>query len=594
MWFHFSPPDGGDWSVETARAFLPPSRSQDAARAYWIVRGMPTPPGDMLDVTGLITGIRAPQRRLARVARRLMPFSQSLDLPAVPGEAEALLLLSLGKEVRLAWPPGRHPWEALHQALQEKPGDVTRVLLYGLAAAALILTRAGQTTLGPWFTAAVMYAQNLIAPLVHEIDQRGPSPLLSRKAIQARAEAMTDALLRGDVQAVERLGADVRGPGNVPRLLYEIGRRLWHLEVSQRGFLDTLSQEKERQGLTGFHAALFHLLVEGARREVVGEVTVPAMTIPARPHEVVVRVEAPWQAMGAWHQYLETRTWPDILPQGHVQWLFPEGIQAAVPGQDTRAYRLTTPPEPEDEDLARTCQAFARALIERARERAVFRPFGRYLVELPPEVGLEAWGVKALAVAATPDALYVRLVTDAEGYAPVVRWSPELESPRLSPFLLNEGGRAVLDAALAALWHDLTTEPEGAFREAPQSAAPRAGRERRPSLGTRGPRPRYFPRRAPVRLRGQMWGEIDDGEGQRRRPALHFVMGHLRRLPPGYRASPEARSLAEEHGVILPPGFTHVRPHFRGGKEGPEAGTRAVPQARLHSLVALMRGFRKV
>ena len=46
---------------------------------------------------------------------------------------------------------------------------------------------------------------------------------------------------------------------------------------------------------------------------------------------------------------------------------------------------------------------------------------------------------------------------------------------------------------------------------------------------------------------------------------LEAVAGHLRRLRPGASASHEARRAAEAAGIHLPPGFTWVRPHHRGG-----------------------------
>ncbi len=54
---------------------------------------------------------------------------------------------------------------------------------------------------------------------------------------------------------------------------------------------------------------------------------------------------------------------------------------------------------------------------------------------------------------------------------------------------------------------------------------------------------------------------------ERRAPRPHAVAGHLRRV--SGRASEEARRAAEEYRVVLPEGFTFVRPHVRGRKEDP-------------------------
>lgn len=52
------------------------------------------------------------------------------------------------------------------------------------------------------------------------------------------------------------------------------------------------------------------------------------------------------------------------------------------------------------------------------------------------------------------------------------------------------------------------------------------------------------------------------------------VINHLRKLPEGYKASPQARRLAwEEEGITLPPeGITYVRRHIRGTEEDTSAG----------------------
>lgn len=52
---------------------------------------------------------------------------------------------------------------------------------------------------------------------------------------------------------------------------------------------------------------------------------------------------------------------------------------------------------------------------------------------------------------------------------------------------------------------------------------------------------------------------------ERRAPRPHTVAGHLRRI--SGRASEAARRAAEEYRVVLPEGFTFVRPHVRGEKK---------------------------
>ncbi len=47
----------------------------------------------------------------------------------------------------------------------------------------------------------------------------------------------------------------------------------------------------------------------------------------------------------------------------------------------------------------------------------------------------------------------------------------------------------------------------------------------------------------------------------------HGVIWHIRRLPQGKRATPEARRRAKEHGIVLAENETYVRPHERGKGE---------------------------
>jgi len=75
----------------------------------------------------------------------------------------------------------------------------------------------------------------------------------------------------------------------------------------------------------------------------------------------------------------------------------------------------------------------------------------------------------------------------------------------------------------------------------------------------------------------------EDGQqmGQHRDMAKHDVIDHLRRLPPGYSASPKARALClEEFGQEIPEGHTYVRRHNRGSIDVPHKGHRMVKNPR--------------
>lgn len=65
--------------------------------------------------------------------------------------------------------------------------------------------------------------------------------------------------------------------------------------------------------------------------------------------------------------------------------------------------------------------------------------------------------------------------------------------------------------------------------------------------------------------------EIEQAEAdtvkRSREISRHEVVWHIRRLPPGKKATPEARKRAEAHGIVLAENETYVRPHERGKGE---------------------------
>ena len=93
----------------------------------------------------------------------------------------------------------------------------------------------------------------------------------------------------------------------------------------------------------------------------------------------------------------------------------------------------------------------------------------------------------------------------------------------------------------------------------------------RSSEGSRGERENAFN----LRLRGHSTETYipSDGEGGQRRITIHHyntafstVTGHIRRLPPGHRASSDALAEAEKHSIHLVPGQTFVKEHTRGSE----------------------------
>lgn len=69
----------------------------------------------------------------------------------------------------------------------------------------------------------------------------------------------------------------------------------------------------------------------------------------------------------------------------------------------------------------------------------------------------------------------------------------------------------------------------------------------------------------------------------------HGVAGHLRRLAERWKRSPEAEEAARVFGVVLPDGYTFLRPFVRGGDgEGDEASLAARVILRSRGLASLV------
>lgn len=218
---------------------------------------------------------------------------------------------------------------------------------------------------------------------------------------------------------------------------------------------------------------------------------------------------------------------------------------------------------PADADLAR---GLWHALAARAQAEGRYRPSGRFRVRAPDLPLFRRAGVTALRVAADPHGLWVQLMGE-RGPGEIFRFDQEMP-PR--PDLAADPAWV---AAAAALWHDLVVGIPARSRHGAgeDRQAEHLSEKRDQPVPSSGSQPLVLPR--PFRISASPgkdrepeaeWGEPKELEHLRR--AAHMVRGHLRRLPPGWSASAEARELAEIFGVILPEGYTFVRPHLRGDR----------------------------
>lgn len=237
-----------------------------------------------------------------------------------------------------------------------------------------------------------------------------------------------------------------------------------------------------------------------------------------------------------------------------------------------------TPPTP-DRDMA---TALSRQFLREAKREAVYAPTGAFIVDVPDDLHLSAWGVRRLKIWCEPDCLWCGVVDDDEELSCIFQWSPG--SP-LRSWLPHELIKPALQATLAALWRDLRIAGEDVF---PAYGSARSKWRQRQSTSRR------TRKRLPTKKRYMLedrrtWGSKEEHDAIRRR--AHGVRGHLRQLPEGWQRSEDAVELARAHSLSLPDGFTFVRPHVRGGKNGDEA---EVPEATivqaqgLSSLVTLL------
>ena len=222
--------------------------------------------------------------------------------------------------------------------------------------------------------------------------------------------------------------------------------------------------------------------------------------------------------------------------------------------------------------------ALIEALIDDGQENAHYIPYGTFAVMLPQDV-LDAQinsqnvmtGLRIYVTPEKPDTVWFRMAFGdrLEPKGLILKWVARTgENTPNDRNLSNDV--TWLSAILAAIWRDLRVAGPDALSTAKgkQPKSGRSSRRRRSSHIAKTP-VRTLPRRRHDRgyeISGvREWGTPEARERARRR--AHYVSGFIRRLPYGYHRSEAAYQSALEYGIVLPEGYTWVRPHVRGGDD---------------------------
>lgn len=214
----------------------------------------------------------------------------------------------------------------------------------------------------------------------------------------------------------------------------------------------------------------------------------------------------------------------------------------------------------------------AATLVRVAENQKRYVPQGDFFLRLPENIQ-HLIGVDTLRLIIDPNGIWViPYAPDKDRYDQSFRYNPYTPA-RLSPAICGSGYREILDVILSALWHDLLTGGNSSLSPHP---TPRPYRAVSPASHAstarpqRGQTPVYTPlrrRTETISIEGwHSWGSDEERRIIQRR--AHQVRGFLRRLPHGQRPSEQAIDNALFYGLIVPDGYTFVRPHVRGRQSG--------------------------
>lgn len=227
-----------------------------------------------------------------------------------------------------------------------------------------------------------------------------------------------------------------------------------------------------------------------------------------------------------------------------------------------------------DENL---CGGLTASLLREAQANQVYVPSGEFLVTVPPDFPIPF--VTSLAISADADGIWCALVGDRDGKrvrSNAARFNV-VPGPHPS-YSVDPGGDALFRLVCAAFWRDLVVAGPEVIVQARSrpSGHKAAGQSGKPST-------LVLPRKSYIHLNGKReWASHEEREAIKR--TAHGVKGFRRNLPDGWTASDQAQANANDFGVVLPDGYTFVRPHIRGAADAEQSEARPTKARGLQAL----------
>lgn len=460
--------------------------------------------------------------------------------------ADWLSLLGITQDarvaIRLVRPKSISVLDALRMVEDDEHADGFEIygdMIVALLVAARVIERHGETPLAATaaMAAAMMSRRYVFAPA------EDPGAPLSSKRIDELAAMSYDAY------------PPLRRATDLARVTLALARELW-----------TPRRLNDAPGVGG--------------EALIGAATIASIDLALRAEPAVeiagVRLAIGPEAMPlAWLQTVELLR--GGIDAATLRSLAPDG---KLPARGARAY-IDLSSEAERADMI---NGLAASLIREADEHAAFAPFGTFRLRVPDElIVLREAGIAAFTIAADPVGLWVRVHGAEDGG--IFRWTPLRGVEQL---IIMRGYAAWLNLALAALWHDLRVAGEESIvpREKAQQRSTGARSETAARPAQKSEAMRVLPS---FHVTGRReWSTAVERAAIARR--VHGVRGHLRRLPETWTRSDDAVVFAREFGMVLPDGFTFVRPHMRGTESGAiETSEPVIVKSRgLASVMALL------